>query len=160
MRIKQDRFKVYVCAKSLQSHAALCDPMDCGLPGSSVHGILQARILRWVAIPSSRGSCWPTSPAWQEDSFLHWATWEVHYCLWMEVNDRRSNSCSLLTSWPGLDKYIIFPGPALITSWIFLVGGRGGEGSSMSIWEVLCVNFIVLHRYKLFFSRPFIFSYC
>ena len=33
----------------------LCDPMDCGPPGSSVHGILQARILEWVAIPFSRG---------------------------------------------------------------------------------------------------------
>ena len=35
----------------------LCNPMDCSLPGSSVHGISQARILEWVAIPSSRGSC-------------------------------------------------------------------------------------------------------
>ena len=34
----------------------LCDPMDCSLSGSSVHGILQARILEWVAIPFSRGS--------------------------------------------------------------------------------------------------------
>ena len=34
----------------------LCDPMDCSLPGFSVHGILQARILEWVAIPFSRGS--------------------------------------------------------------------------------------------------------
>ena len=33
--------------------------MDCSLPGSSVHGILQARILEWVAISSSRGSSWP-----------------------------------------------------------------------------------------------------
>ena len=33
----------------------LCDPMDCGLPGSSVHRILQARILEWVAISFSRG---------------------------------------------------------------------------------------------------------
>ena len=33
----------------------LCDPMDCSLPGSSVHGILQARILEWVAIPFSKG---------------------------------------------------------------------------------------------------------
>ena len=31
----------------------LCDPMDCSLPGSSIHGILQARILEWVAMPSS-----------------------------------------------------------------------------------------------------------
>ena len=37
----------------------LCDPMDCSLPGSSVHGILQARILEWVAISFSRGSSQP-----------------------------------------------------------------------------------------------------
>ena len=36
-----------------QSYPTLCDPMDCSLPGSSVHGILQARILEWVAIPFS-----------------------------------------------------------------------------------------------------------
>ena len=36
----------------------LCDPMDCSPPGSSVHGILQARILEWVAISFSRGSSW------------------------------------------------------------------------------------------------------
>ena len=39
-----------------QSCLTLCDCMDCSLPGSSVHGILQARILEWVAIFSSRGS--------------------------------------------------------------------------------------------------------
>ena len=37
----------------------LYDSMDCSPPGSSVHGILQARILEWVAMPSSRGSSWP-----------------------------------------------------------------------------------------------------
>ena len=37
----------------------LCDPMDCSPPGSSVHGILQARILEWVATPSSRGFSQP-----------------------------------------------------------------------------------------------------
>ena len=36
-----------------------CNPMDYGPPGSSVHGILQARILEWVAMPSSRGSSQP-----------------------------------------------------------------------------------------------------
>ena len=39
-----------------QSCPALCDLMDCSLPGSSVHGVLQARALEWVAIPFSRGS--------------------------------------------------------------------------------------------------------
>ena len=38
-------------AKSLQSFLTLCDPMDCSLPGSSVHGILQAGILVWIALP-------------------------------------------------------------------------------------------------------------
>ena len=45
-----------MCAKSLQSYPTLCDSMDCSPPGSYVDGILQARILGWVAIPSSRGS--------------------------------------------------------------------------------------------------------
>ena len=45
-----------VCAKSLQLYLTLCNLMDCSPPGSSVHGILQARILEWVAMPSSRGS--------------------------------------------------------------------------------------------------------
>ena len=43
-------------AKSLQSCLTLCDPVDCNPVGSSVHGILQARILEWVAMPSSRGT--------------------------------------------------------------------------------------------------------
>ena len=46
------------CAKLLQSCLTLCDPMDHSLPGSTVHGTLQARILEWVVMPSSRGSSW------------------------------------------------------------------------------------------------------
>ena len=42
--------------KLLQSCPTLCDSMDCSLPGSTVLGILQARLLEWVAMPSSRGS--------------------------------------------------------------------------------------------------------
>ena len=48
-----------VHAKLLQSCPTLCDPIDCSSPGSSVHGILQARILGWVAMSSSRGSSRP-----------------------------------------------------------------------------------------------------
>ena len=47
------------CAKSLQLCLILCDSMDCSLPGSSAHGILQARILEWAAVLSSRGSSPP-----------------------------------------------------------------------------------------------------
>ena len=53
-----------VCHKKVkvsvaQLYLTLCDPMNCSQPGSSVHGILQARILEWVAIPFSRGSSRP-----------------------------------------------------------------------------------------------------
>ena len=41
------------------SWQTLCDPVDCSLPGSSLHGILQARVLEWVAISFSRGSSQP-----------------------------------------------------------------------------------------------------
>ena len=41
------------------SHVRLFESMDCSQPGSSIHGILQVRILEWVAMPSSRGSSWP-----------------------------------------------------------------------------------------------------
>ena len=56
----------------IQSWPTLCDPIDCSLPGSSIHGIFQARILEWVAISFSKGSSWPRdltgSPALQVDS--------------------------------------------------------------------------------------------
>ena len=52
-------FGVYMLGLAAQSCPTLCDPLDCSLPGSSVHGILQARILEWVAMPSSRGSSQP-----------------------------------------------------------------------------------------------------
>ena len=62
-------------ANSLQSCLTLCDPMDCSLPGSSTHGIFQARILEWGAIFSSRDlpnpgikPMSPVSPALQADS--------------------------------------------------------------------------------------------
>ena len=47
---------VCVCAKSLRWCLTLCNSMDCSPPASSVYGILKARILEWVAMPSSRGS--------------------------------------------------------------------------------------------------------
>ena len=46
---------MHVCDQSLQLWLTLCNAMDSSLPGSSVHGVLQARILEWVAMPSSRG---------------------------------------------------------------------------------------------------------
>ena len=54
---------VCVCARAQSLSLTLCDPMDCTPPCTSVHGISQARILEWVAIPSSRASSQPVSPA-------------------------------------------------------------------------------------------------
>ena len=53
-----------VHAQSLQLCPSLCDPMDRSLPGSSVHEIFQARVLKWIAMPSSRGSFWLRDRTW------------------------------------------------------------------------------------------------
>ena len=73
-----------VSAKSLQSCPTLCDSMDCRLPGFSVRGILQARILECVAMPSSRESFQPRiqpasllSPTLSGGFFTISATWEA-----------------------------------------------------------------------------------
>ena len=72
-------------AESLQLCLSLCDPVDYDLPGSSVHGSLQARILAWVAIPSSRGSSQPRDQTWVSciaaRSFTIWAMREAQLCV-------------------------------------------------------------------------------
>ena len=79
--IKAPSLHACVRAKLLQLCPILCGPMDCSLPGSSVHGILQARILEWIAMPSSRASSLPRdqtcvycNSALQTDS-LPWRHW-------------------------------------------------------------------------------------
>ena len=51
-------------SEATQSPPTVCDPMDCSLPGSSVYGIFQARVLEWVAISFSRGSSLPRDRTW------------------------------------------------------------------------------------------------
>ena len=72
----------YCCCLVIQSCLTLCGPMDRRWPSSSVHGIPQARILEWVAIPFSRGSFQPRDQTqvscigrW---ILYHWATRESH----------------------------------------------------------------------------------
>ena len=73
-----------VLTKSLQSCTTLCDPLDSSPPGFSVYGILQARILEWVCMPSSRGSSNPgikpmslMSPKLAGRFFTTSTTWEA-----------------------------------------------------------------------------------
>ena len=69
--------------------SSLCDPIDCSPAGSSVHAVLQARTLEWVAIPLSRGSSQPRDPTWVSCTagrfFTIWATGKLsvlrQYCL-------------------------------------------------------------------------------
>ena len=76
-------YPVCVCVLNHFSLVSLCTPVDCGPPGSSVHGILQTRILEWVAMPSSRDLPNPRvepaslkSPAFTGGFFPASATWE------------------------------------------------------------------------------------
>ena len=67
---KKERKEVLITQLCL----TLCNRVDCSLPGSSVHGVLQTQILEWIAIPFSRGSSWPgiepSSPTLQANSLL------------------------------------------------------------------------------------------
>ena len=58
------KYSLKIKVSVTQSCPTLCDPKDCSPPGSSVHGIVQARILEWFAIPFSRGSSWPRDQTW------------------------------------------------------------------------------------------------
>ena len=78
------RASACVHAKPLQSCLTLCQAMDCSPPGSSARGILQARILEWAAMPSSRGPSPPRdrlhismSPALAGEFFTTSSTWET-----------------------------------------------------------------------------------
>ena len=69
--------------QSVQTCPTLCDPVEYSPPGFFVHEILQARILEWVAIPSSRDSSRPKDQTHVScitgRFFSHWATWEAHH---------------------------------------------------------------------------------
>ena len=75
-----------------QSCPTLCDPMDCSLPGSSVHGIFQAIVLEWIAISFSKGSSQPRDRTRVshivERRFTIWATREVDnvICGWVHLH--------------------------------------------------------------------------
>ena len=91
----------------------LCNPMDCSLPGSSVHGIFQARILEWVAISSSRGSSQLRDQTHVScigrQTLYHWATWEAisPYIFVIHYNSNRKiiqRSCFSLDWAPAIPK--------------------------------------------------------
>ena len=76
------------CSEEAQSCPTLCDPLDCSLPRSSIHGIFQARVLEWVATAFSRGSSWPRDQTQVSHTPTVWAT-----------DARTPNKWKKLTTW-------------------------------------------------------------
>ena len=108
----------------VQSCPTLCNPVDCSLPGSSVHGIFQAKLLGWVAISYSRGSSHPqgqTRISWVScigrQTLYHWATWEAHLspttnlCLWAASTSGLNLRCSFCKSSPATWTSLLFLQP-------------------------------------------------
>ena len=99
--------------KGTQSCLTVCDPMDCILPGSSVHRILQARILEWVAISFSRGSSWPRDRTLVfcivGTFFTVWDTGEVPLLLYLtEILDGSEKSFRVRKIWVTFPVFCLF----------------------------------------------------
>ena len=137
---------MYGCESEIaQSCPTLCDPIDCSLPGCSVHGIFQAIVLEWIAISFSRGSSQPRARTWAshivDRRFTVWATREV---LWMWELDYKENW--VLKNWcfwsvvlekppeSPLDYKEIQPvHPKGYQSWVF-IGGPYVEAETPILW--------------------------
>ena len=127
-----------------QSCPTLCNPMDCSLPGSSVHGILPLRKLKWVVIPFSRGSSQLRDQTWVSciagKFFTIWATREDQWLRYVSkewfqwaksikfLNLRHLDFFNkpLTFQWPA--KTPIDPGFSL-TSWVLSLGAVWGSAS-------------------------------
>ena len=94
-------------AKSLQSCPTLCTLMDCSPPGSSVHEILQARILEWVSMPSSKGSSQPRDRTWVSDVFCISRRLFFFYYLRLQRSPKYAHTCVLTSQ----------SCPTLVTPW-------------------------------------------
>ena len=128
----------------------LCDPMVCSLPGSSVHGILQGRILEWVPIPSSRESSQPRDrtqgfptadgffTVWvtREALSITWTIGKVYCLLYFLPQNHRWYYCQCYFSKPNYTLHFLVP---VRWAWEFLV------------WYVCC--FMTWHQIIFLDSR-------
>ena len=157
------------CACTLSHVRLFCDSMDCSPLGSSVHGILQARILEWIAIPFSKGSSWLRDPPGKP---MH-AYMLTHICMYIYVyymhiiytwgfpgsSDSKEFTCNTgdLGSMPGLGRspgggqgnplqYIHLENP-----WLWYTGSQR-VGHSWSNWARMHVH--ISSEMKLFISNP------
>ena len=130
-------------AKLLQSCPTVCDTMDCGLPGSSVHGTLQARILEWFAMPFSRESSWPRD--WAQISYylLHWQSGSLPLT---PPSNNGFKICAGEDSWESLDSKEIKPvNPKGNQSWIF-IGRTDAEAEAPIFWAPEAKHWLIWKR--------------
>ena len=113
-----------VCMLVAQSCPTFCVPMDCSPPGSSVHGLLQARILEWVVIPFSTGSSQPRDQTWvsriASGFFTVWATKEAPM-KWNSTKDMEHQG------WGKLSQLVIF---------LWVQKPQQSDGLCLTVWSL------------------------
>ena len=123
-----------VCSEVSQSCPALCDPVDCSLPGSSVHGIFQARVLEWLAISFSRGSSQHRDQTWIKGL----TKIKNHLVKESEVAQSCPTLCdSMDCSLPGFSFHGIFQ--ARVPEWVAISFARESSQSRDRTW-VSCIT--------------------
>ena len=145
--------------QSLQLCPALCDPMDCSPPGSSVHGFIQSRILKWVAMPSSRQSSRPRD--WTCVSYISCTDWRFFTTrtTWVPMSLLRN---LLSIPWPSLLYMICLRNLRIVDTEIFFINVIYGQEDCvkwimeiiifcgiLSTWRKGQIASLVAHRVKM-----------
>ena len=106
---QRDGFSSEWVSEVAQSCLTLCNPMDCSLPSSSVHGIFQAIVLEWIAISFSRGSSWTRDQTWVsrivDRRFTAWATREVQW--FTNINESPGKFVNVQNAGPHPQRFLI-----------------------------------------------------
>ena len=148
------RIKVKSESEGAQSCPTLLDPMDCSLPGSSVHGIFQARVLEWGAIAFTFLQFdWRSQTTLTEPRVLWWPSWPSSISgIWLDFGGLCDQSCPALCDpmdLPG--SYVHWIPQARILEWVAMPSSRGSRVSYISCigrwilyhcttWEVSCFS--------------------
>ena len=161
-------------SEGIQLCPTLCDPVDCSLPGSPVHGIFQARILEWVAISFSKASSQPRDQTWvshHRQILYHWVTQKAKKGYRKGKESEVAQSCLTLCdpmdcSLPGPSAHGIFQ--AIVLEWIAISFSSGSsrprDGTQVSrivdrrftVWATRKVQnymFISSFRFSFIFDK-------
>ena len=125
-----------------QSRLTLCDPMDCCPPGSSVHGILQPRVLDWVAIPLSRGSSQPRD--WTQVSCIvgeFFTVWSMIQTLNSKayVQGSQGNHSVSSAAWIHKCEMMVWVLQPICTAWNQALLMFKGKRNFLSLYICLCL---------------------